>query len=304
MSVANPKKQENEARYKAELEKHKQIEAEEQASEAAKVADTRRQELWNKAEAEMREKKEAEIKARKKREEDDFKEDVLKWAAEKAEKDLESKNQIHLKDAVGRKIAIPFSQGRTWQGMEELIHQAFLHVDVIGPEVLAGHFDLYGPEDVIILPQAWDKIIQPGWNITMKMWPMVPPAGPPPSMMPPPIGQHIGRPPMMPPPVQLPGAAPPIPMQAPPPPSGQNVSGANEEDIVVIEEDDEQRRSSAEVNDDASLGYYTSESEREIKPRRQRIAEAFSSLKSRVFRRRRRLSSSSYSSSRSEVLED
>ena len=29
--------------------------------------------------------------------------------------------------------------------MEELIKQAFVHVDVIGPHVQAGHYDLIGP---------------------------------------------------------------------------------------------------------------------------------------------------------------
>lgn len=56
--------------------------------------------------------------------------------------------------------------------MEELIKQAFLHVDVIGPHVQAGHYDLLGPDGEIILPQVWDKVIEPDWAITMHMWPM------------------------------------------------------------------------------------------------------------------------------------
>jgi hypothetical protein len=56
--------------------------------------------------------------------------------------------------------------------MEELIKQAFLHVDVIGPHVQAGHYDLLGPDQEIILPQVWDKVIEPNWAITMVMWPM------------------------------------------------------------------------------------------------------------------------------------
>ena len=58
------------------------------------------------------------------------------------------------------------------QGMEDLIKQAFLHVDVIGPHVQEGHYDLIGPNGEIILPSVWEKVIEPDSNITMHMWPM------------------------------------------------------------------------------------------------------------------------------------
>lgn len=65
--------------------------------------------------------------------------------------------------------------------MEELIKQAFLHVDVIGPHVHDGHYDLVGPDGEIILPQVWETMVQPDWAITMHMWPMPePPPQPPP----------------------------------------------------------------------------------------------------------------------------
>jgi hypothetical protein len=66
--------------------------------------------------------------------------------------------------------------------MEELIKQAFLHVDVIGPHVHEGHYDLVGPDGEIILPQVWETMVQPDWTITMHMWPMPepPPLPPPP----------------------------------------------------------------------------------------------------------------------------
>lgn len=69
--------------------------------------------------------------------------------------------------------------------MEELIKQAFLHVDVIGPHVQEGHYDLIGPNGDIILPQIWESVIEPDWAITMHMWPIpepprpAPPPGPP-----------------------------------------------------------------------------------------------------------------------------
>lgn len=58
------------------------------------------------------------------------------------------------------------------QGMEELIKQAFLHVDVIGPHVQEGHYDLVGPNGEIILPSVWERVVEPDWSITMHMWPM------------------------------------------------------------------------------------------------------------------------------------
>lgn len=56
--------------------------------------------------------------------------------------------------------------------MEDLIRQAFLHVEVIGPHVAEGHYDLVGPNGEIILPQVWETMIEPDWIITMHMWPM------------------------------------------------------------------------------------------------------------------------------------
>ena len=71
------------------------------------------------------------------------------------------------------------------QGMEDLIRQAFLHVDVIGPHVAEGHYDLCGPNGEIILPQVWETVLEPDWTITMHMWPMPEPkpadAAPPPA---------------------------------------------------------------------------------------------------------------------------
>jgi hypothetical protein len=78
---------------------------------------------------------------------------------------------IKFKDAVGRKFTFPWHLCKTWKGMENLIKQAFLHVDIIGPRVLQGHYDLMGPDGEIILPQVWDDMIIPGWEVSMHMWP-------------------------------------------------------------------------------------------------------------------------------------
>ena len=45
--------------------------------------------------------------------------------------------------------------------MQELIRQAFLHIEVIGQHVASGHYDLIGPTGEIILPQVWEMIIEP-----------------------------------------------------------------------------------------------------------------------------------------------
>ncbi|KAI9643704.1 hypothetical protein NHQ30_008327 [Ciborinia camelliae] len=57
-------------------------------------------------------------------------------------------------------------------GMEDLIKQAFLHVDVIGPHVQEGHYDLIGPNGEIVLPQVWEIMIKPEWAVAMHMWPI------------------------------------------------------------------------------------------------------------------------------------
>ena len=56
--------------------------------------------------------------------------------------------------------------------MESLIVQAFLHVEVIGPHVQEGHYDLVGPDGQIILPQVWTQTVRPDWDIAMHMWPI------------------------------------------------------------------------------------------------------------------------------------
>ena len=89
--------------------------------------------------------------------------------------------------------------------MEELIRQAFLHVDVIGPHVAEGHYDLVGPHGEIILPQVWETMIEPDWVITMHMWPI---PEPPPKAEEPPSEPVVEVPP--PPPPPTPPVAPPV----------------------------------------------------------------------------------------------
>jgi hypothetical protein len=122
-----------------------------------------------------------------------------------ASADDESKAPLHFTDALGRKFSFPWKLCNTWQvcsipyipasirrhsqanatahdwlhvltttcqGMEELIVQAFLHVEIIGTSVREGHYDLIGPNGEIVLPSVWAKVVQPGWSMTMHMWPL------------------------------------------------------------------------------------------------------------------------------------
>ncbi|KAL2060819.1 hypothetical protein VTL71DRAFT_8871 [Oculimacula yallundae] len=86
------------------------------------------------------------------------------------------KAPIRFKDAVGRSFSFPFHLASTWSGVSELLKQAFLHVDVLGPHVNDGHYDLIctsgRSSGEYILPQVWEAVVEPGWQVTMHMWPL------------------------------------------------------------------------------------------------------------------------------------
>lgn len=115
--------------------------------------------------------------------------------------------------------------------MEELIKQAFLHVDVIGPHVQEGHYDLIGPNGEIILPQVWEKVVEPDWTIEMRMWPMDKPPQTPhhPFLRPQPNSRHPQHPARPMPGVPLPGGGGRhpggMPVPPPPPPGWQGPPG-------------------------------------------------------------------------------
>ncbi|KAJ4857089.1 ARID/BRIGHT DNA binding domain-containing protein [Trichoderma breve] len=77
---------------------------------------------------------------------------------------------IKFTDAVGRRFNFPVHLCYTWQEMDHLIKQAFSQVDILGPRVQAGHYDLTGPDGNIILPSVWEETVEPGLHITMTMW--------------------------------------------------------------------------------------------------------------------------------------
>ena len=55
--------------------------------------------------------------------------------------------------------------------MEYLIKEIFLVVPNLGLRVAEGQYDLCGPQDEILSPSNWESMIEPGWEITMRMWP-------------------------------------------------------------------------------------------------------------------------------------
>jgi hypothetical protein len=104
-----------------------------------------------------------------------LKPDEVSAELEKKQKELEEdmlKPPVKFKDAVGRNFTFPWHLCKTWKGMESLIKSAFVQVDVIGAHVQEGHYDLMSPTGEIVLPQVWDAIVKPSWEVTMHMWPI------------------------------------------------------------------------------------------------------------------------------------
>ena len=81
--------------------------------------------------------------------------------------------------------------------MKALIREAFLHIEIIGNHVVEGHYNLLGPDGGIVLPTFWEELIEPGWSVSMHMWPMLespPERGPfPPGPPPPRQGEKHAR---------------------------------------------------------------------------------------------------------------
>lgn len=195
-----------EAAIKAEAEA--KAAAEKKAAEEAERLKQIQEDAKRTAEAEARAKlakEQADAKAAAdaeeaaKKEAEDTKKRIQEETMAKYDEDMKKKRDkqpIRFTDAVGRKFSFPFHLCATWevclsnwkrwseapcdrttnffrlQGMKELINQAFQQVDVLGPHVRAGHYDLIGPNNEIILPEVWNQVIEPDWTIKMTMWPM------------------------------------------------------------------------------------------------------------------------------------
>ncbi|KAK0641160.1 hypothetical protein B0T16DRAFT_419321 [Cercophora newfieldiana] len=136
-----------------------------QAMDEARAKLEMQRQAHERAAAEEEERKKAEVELRKR---------ILAEAMVKIEQDRKKQEKlpIKFKDAIGRKFTFPFHLVQTWTGIEELIQQAFLHVEIVGPQVQEGHYDLIGPDGEILLPPVWERLVQPDWSVNMHMWPM------------------------------------------------------------------------------------------------------------------------------------
>ena len=104
---------------------------------------------------------------------------IKEMALEESTKDL-TPEPIVLKDCVGRKLVFPFHLADSWSSFSELVKQAFLHVDIIGPKVGAGQFDIADRKGRIILPECWESLVEPGCELAQHLWPMEEQVLPPP----------------------------------------------------------------------------------------------------------------------------
>ncbi|KAI0855576.1 hypothetical protein F4860DRAFT_454635 [Xylaria cubensis] len=72
---------------------------------------------------------------------------------------------IRFRDAVGRNFLFPWEKAKTWAGMKGLVQSCFIHVDIVGPHVMAGRYDLS-----INLPFPMDsasEILSPGTPLSL-----------------------------------------------------------------------------------------------------------------------------------------
>ncbi|KAF2004844.1 hypothetical protein P154DRAFT_425835, partial [Amniculicola lignicola CBS 123094] len=77
------------------------------------------------------------------------------------EPESSEKLPIKFKDAVGRRFTFPWHLCQTWQGMDNLITQAFVPIDDLCNPVKDGLYDLIGPGGNIISPENWDTTVKP-----------------------------------------------------------------------------------------------------------------------------------------------
>ena len=52
------------------------------------------------------------------------------------------------------------------------MRRRFSPYDALGSRVYMKEYDLLSPTGEIILPEAWECLIKPGWALEMRLWPM------------------------------------------------------------------------------------------------------------------------------------
>ncbi|KAG5753158.1 hypothetical protein H9Q72_003821 [Fusarium xylarioides] len=80
----------------------------------------------------------------------------------------------------------------SYSGMQELVRQAFVQVEALYPQVLAGQYSLNGPEGNLIHPLRWESTVEPGMQVVMVM--SIPPASYPEKSKPNPETEKVNVP--------------------------------------------------------------------------------------------------------------
>lgn len=82
---------------------------------------------------------------------------------------------VKFKDAGGRTWTFPWKFCKQWKTMQILITKCCADHPAVFAQVEAGRYWLFGPDEVVIMPELWEHTVQPGWEIAMQLWPLPPP---------------------------------------------------------------------------------------------------------------------------------
>lgn len=99
----------------------------------------------------------------------------------KAERDAlkptpdDTKAPLRFKDAGGRTWTFPWKYCKEWKTMQVLIVKCYQDHPGVYRQVEQGRYWLFGPDEVVIMPELWEDTVQPGWEVAMQLWPLPPP---------------------------------------------------------------------------------------------------------------------------------
>ncbi|KAG5782041.1 hypothetical protein H9Q73_004346 [Fusarium xylarioides] len=93
---------------------------------------------------------------------------------------------------MGNEHGVSASDRTALAGMQELVRQAFVQVEALYPQVLAGQYSLNGPEGNLIHPLRWESTVEPGMQVVMVM--SIPPASYPEKSKPNPETEKVNVP--------------------------------------------------------------------------------------------------------------
>ncbi|KAB8276286.1 hypothetical protein BDV30DRAFT_39276 [Aspergillus minisclerotigenes] len=77
---------------------------------------------------------------------------------------------ITVQDPNGKAFTFPYDLCHTWEGMEDLIKQAFSgDRNAISQDIARGNYELFSEDGSIVHPIVWENLVQPGWKLKMQM---------------------------------------------------------------------------------------------------------------------------------------